>query len=92
LLRYPEEIPNALNQANPFLYEFMSYDPEIWEKSSLSCRDGIVFTVHSTILSSLNIIFIKFYRKYLENIGTVEMLRKLYIRLKFQNDIMLSRK
>jgi hypothetical protein len=29
LLRYPEEIPNALNQANPFLYEFMSYDPEI---------------------------------------------------------------
>ena len=92
LLRYPEETPNAPNQANPFLYEFMSYDPEVWEKSSLSFRSGIVFSVHSTILSSLNIIFIKFYRKYLENIGTVKMLRKLYIKLKFQNDIMLSRK
>jgi hypothetical protein len=29
LLRYPEETPNAPNQANPFLYEFMSYDPEV---------------------------------------------------------------
>jgi hypothetical protein len=92
LLRYPEETPNAPNQANPFLYEFMSYDPEVWEKSSLSFRSGIVFSVHSTILSSLNIIFIKFYRKYLENIGTVKMFRKLYIKLKFQNDIMLSKK
>lgn len=44
------------------------------------------------MLSSLNNIFSSFYRKYLEKSGTVGRLRKLYMRLRFQNEMMSIRK
>lgn len=88
----PDETPKAPNQVKPFLKSSIFYSISVYEKLNFYCRFGICLFNHYKILLRLKKRKDKLYKKYLVKSGTVDILSTLYIKLRFQNDIIPVKK